>query len=290
MKHLTSILIAIISCLGFFACNEASDKKAEKSKTEIIEASSKGSLEACTGIENLLIIDDSAFAMMARFDSIYKKIKTSNPLTYLINSAWIDAMLINSYANFFETSAGKAYDGVRIVNGATNNHTDSRILLVPTKPGADTLHTDVWGTGIILPETTNSTEFQDWQTNQTEASTLKDNFYTIYRKARGLPRDKDPLSESIWMSKCVYIYLREQIKNPANKIDGIRVYMGAYGKMMGTVPGQIDPNQSTILLVPTTKSVTGEHTDRWDLLRPAKVTKKKYDALNHGELCPTKCN
>jgi len=284
MKQLFVMLITIISCLGFFACNQTSDKKTEESKTETEDTTNNKSLlagGACAGIENLLIINDSAYAMMARFDSIYKKIKTLQPLGYLVSSIWIDAKIINAYANFFD-NAGKTYDGARFVNGATNDHTNTRILLVPTKPGAP--HTDVWGTGIIELESGNTPEYSDWETEAATANELKDNFYSIYRRSRSLPRDKDPLSESVWMSKCVFTYLRDQISNTANQIDGIRVYMGAYGKMTGTVPGQIHPNQSTILLVPTTG-----HKDRWDLLRPGSSNKKKYDALNHGELCPQSC-
>lgn len=296
MKKLTLILIATVTVFCFYACNNGEEKKQEP-KAETAEASntetdsSKKTIETlptCTGIENLLITTDSARTMMARFDSIYKKIKTSNPLTYLKNWEWIDAMIINSYANFFETNAGKAYDGVRFVHAATNDHTDTRILLVPTKPGGSS-HTDVWGTGIISPETGDPTEYKDWETNPNVANTLKDNFYTIYRRARGLPRDKDPLSESVWMSNCVFIYLRDQIKKPENQIDGIRIYMGAYGKMMGAALGQIHTNQSTILLVPTSNGGSKVHNDRWDLLRPGQAL-KTVDALNHGELCPTKCN
>lgn len=292
MKKITQIILAAIMAASFFACNDSQEKK-EEPKAERVETNmtktDNSKTVACTGIENLLIQDDTAKAMMSRFDSIYKKIKTSKPLTYLNNSEWIDAMIINSYANFFETAAGKTYDGVRFVNAATNDHTDTRLLLVPTRPDSGAKHTDVWGKGVISPETGDPTEYQDWETNLTVATAIKNNFYTIYRKSRGLPKDKDPLSESVWMSRCVFIYLRDQIKKPENQIDGIRIYMGAYGKMLGTIRGQIHANQSTILLVPTTNGGPKVHNDRWDLLRPNQPV-KITNALNHGELCPNSCN
>ncbi len=296
MKKIAHLIVICTIAVCFSACNNNQEKnaaspaeteEANKLKTDSLNKTAELHVN-CAGIANLLISEDSSKLMMARYDSIYKKIKTQNPLVYLRNSEWIDAMIIKSYANFFENS-GKAYDGVRFVNAATSINKVTRLLLVPTKPSTSSYHTDVWGNGVIPLADGSSTEYQDWETKPSVAITLKNNFYTLYRNSRNLPKDKDPLSESVWMSRCVFIYLRDLIEKPENQIDGIRVYMGAYGRIMGTVPGQIAPYQSTILLVPTTlDSVSKVHNDRWDLLRPDKSA-KMIDALNHGELCPNAC-
>lgn len=302
MKKLIHILLFITSGAGFIACNGGgNNNEGNNTDSPAISKPLVDSLDAtvvdCKGFSNIYISSDDAHAMMARYDSIYKKTTTTTPIVHLKNAEWIDAMIIKSYANFFESNAGKEYDGVRFVNGATNTNTDSRILLVPTKPSTQPggHHTDVWGKGIILLLSGQPTEYQDWETSQTDATTLKNNFSTIYRTARGLPRDKDPLSESVWMGRCVFLYMRDQIvkseNQTANKIDGVRVYMGAYSKMMGSiVTGQIAPNQSTILLVPTNEGTQQNvHIDRWDLFAPPQSF-TKIDVLNHGELCPQICN
>jgi hypothetical protein len=294
MKKTILAIIIIMATCGFYGCNESGDKKADtpsadSAKTDATAQKADITIN-CTGITNLLITNDSAFAMMARYDSIYRKSKTAKPIVYLSNSEWIDAMIINSYANFFESNAGKAFDGVRFVNAATNNTNKSRLLMVPTRPNIANpkKRDDIWGKNLVPLETGDPTEYLDFETSESVATDIKNNFYQLYRTGRGLPRDKDPLSESIWLSRCVFIYLRDEIKKPGNQIDGIRIYMGAYGKMMGTVPGQIHENQSSILLVPTTSGGAKVHNDRWDLLRP-KDKIKGVDALNHGELCPQKC-
>ena len=296
MKKTAFILLSAFTLTGFYACNGGGETKDETKTGSSIDKpdSTKDAakmIATCTGITNLLITDDSAHKMMERFDSIYKKLKTAKPLNYLSNSHWIDAMIINSYANFFESNAGKDFDGVSFVNGADNNNTKSRILMVPTKPSTveTKKHENIWGKNIVPLETGDPVEYLDFETSGNIATTLQDNYNHIYRTVRGLPRDKDPLSEAVWMSRCVFIYMRDKIKDEANQIDGIRIYMGAYGKMTGTVPGQIDPYQSTILLVPTTKGGDKVHNDSWDILRQ-KAPIKIDDALNHGELCPQVCN
>lgn len=297
MNVLKTAAVIIITAYGLYSCSGGSDKNTEEISKDSTKTTTTTTKEAdlmldCTGLTNLLLPNDSAFAMMSRYDSIYRKSKTANPLTYLSNSIWIDGMLINSYANFFESNAGKSFDGVRFVHAATNKTTNSRLLMVPTRPvaGNPRVREDVWGKNLIPLETGDPVEYLDYETSQNVAAIIKENFYKFYRNGRGLGRDKDPLSESVWMSKCVFIYLRDAIKRPENQIDGIRVYMGAYGKMMGTVPGQINPNQSTVLLVPTTEGTTKkEHNDRWDLLKPAGKL-RVYDVLNHGELCPRQCD
>lgn len=125
----------------------------------------------------------------------------------------------------------------------------------------------------------------DYNRTKEEAGPALDNFERIYRNTVGLPTEnRNPLSSSIWVDACVFSALMAVIDrfsdDPVNRIDGVNVYFGAYKDMSHNVRGQFDPNQSTILFVPTNSDGNGGHTDNWDVLK--KNTNygeiiKKYD-------------
>lgn len=297
MKKLALIFFPVIMIGGFNACNNADNKKKEPVATDSasIRPAQKRQIviDDCTGIENLVVDRQTAEAMINRYNVLYKKLNTNEMIPHLSNSVWIDEMIINSYGAFFETN-GKDFDGVRFVNGTVNNNNDSKLLMVPTKPAADNKHTDIWQKGLIRPLTGNSTQYQDWETNADRAETLMNNFRTIYRSIEGVPYNKNPLSESVWISSCVFKALRALIEDPDNQIDGVMVYFGAYEKIMNDpeVPGQFHPNQSTVLLVPTSSDGNQGHTPRWDIIKSQVIVKKirpNDNAYNHGELCPSRC-
>lgn len=290
------VIIITMAISGFYGCTGGEDKKAEEvSAKERGDTSKKKQIlitDNCTGISNLVIADTIAWKMMRRYDSIYKKKGTPQHLPNLSNAIWIDEMIIRSYAVFFfDRPAGASYDGVRFVNAATNNNTPSRLLMVPTQHSTTEQgkHVDIWGRNIIPLLGPETPEYLDFETSLSTAVTLKDNFTNIYRTTRSLPRDKDPLSEGIWFSRCVFSYLRLLIENTSHQIDGIRIYMGAYDYKDPNRPSQIDSNQSTLILVPTTEGTSpGEHNDRWDIIK-TNILFKADGALNHGELCPRNC-
>jgi hypothetical protein len=85
------------------------------------------------------------------------------------------------------------------------------------------------------------------------------------------------------------------IKSSAGILDGIRVHTAAYKGSETRLPlGAVAKQASTIIMVPTSPN-GGDHIDNWSVIKAVIIyLKEKFkimDAgLNHGELCPTKCD
>ena len=125
---------------------------------------------------------------------------------------------------------------------------------------------------------------------------LKKNYFDkIYRKnpGTGVKPSKDSLSQSIWIDSCVIVTLDNILKNNPTTHDGVNFSMAAYKTKNPKLQSQLYPNQSTVILIPTKPNASGSHDSDWAIIEAfirAKIYKAVSAGLNHGELCPTKCN
>lgn len=107
---------------------------------------------------------------------------------------------------------------------------------------------------------------------------------------------KDPtLTKSIYYPREVIEWLGEEMKNApsgSGGIDGIRIFMLQYPPKMDERLGRNGTKQTGIVFVPT----RGKKADwtYWDNLKDSLKNTSSLDAafrgLNHGELCPSRCN
>lgn len=128
--------------------------------------------------------------------------------------------------------------------------------------------------------------------DKAQAQTSRQNFALYYRLqnpsdlSAGAQASLDSVSASCWFDKLPLTNISDQIKSN-NKITGLRLYIGAYynGKDDGQKDRKYDV-QTTLQIVATkTDANTNATIDDWEFLQepPALV-------LNHGTLCPTRCN
>lgn len=295
-----SLWFCLVICFG--ACNSQEDKKATESTPKDSAATVAAQPEKvlitrndCEGVGNLTVSEDTAYVMMKTYDSIYRKAGTANERTNLTKSAWIDGMVIGSLADFLESAQGSNYDGVRFMNTATASNRESSVHMVPTKKdptGANVnKHTNDWGPGKFSLRSGETIKFRNFNTADNIASTLMGNFDRFYRTETSIPLNKNPLSSGVWISKCVFLSLRDLIDTPDENLDGIRIFMGAYNHfIIPEIPGQFNQFQSTIILVPTSPGNGVDiHNERWDVIK-VRTNWNKDAGYNHGALCPQICN
>ncbi len=217
--------------------------------------------------------------MKQHFDDIYKK----NQKT-LGDPVWIDAQVINDLNEYL--FAHNELSGVRFCFGATSSPQKSMIFLTPTignTPPRDEYRQDI---------KMNNPAFMNYNFTKDEGDRFHESFDNFYRHSNS--EDSVPLSTKVWFDKCVINYLSSLIKIEGLYLDGIRVYFAAYFKA-NEAKGQIDPNQSTVVIVPTEyDSISKEHIDNFEVMDTvANYYSKailKSGALNHGQLCPNECN
>ena len=299
------LLSSLLFC--FFACNESiknNDVATVQSDTATFQ---KDSLKIgvtnspsivldknCVGNANFYITKDTADSLRSHFKNHFRVKVNPTAMKSFVDSIWIDACVINAIGNFFDTAKN---DGMRIYFGAEftpaqkNRNT---IMLVPTyrNPGGDQshLHKDDWVTKPNL--VCNMALFQNFNKPYTYVDPLIQHFGRFYRELKnpGNPSagvKHENISSSVWLSGCVFIYLRNLIKQYTPALDGVYVYAAAhYYIAHGSYQSYSD--QTTLLLVPTNAD-GGNHKPNWDAVqRSTKFT--EAGALNHGQLCPTQCN
>jgi len=288
------LIICLFSCNGDQETSKANEKPKPDSPGEIKRGKQVAEfIIDCSSIANLAVPEDTATDMRARYRQLYKKKGTPDEVANLADSVWIDAMVIGSFADFLEKEQS-VYNGGRFMNTAATSNNESSLHLVPTKRNAANAkaHLNDWGPGKFGMRDGSQIRFQNFNTSLGTATTVMGNFERKYRTKQGVPPDQNPLSAGVWISNCVFLSLRSIIDDPSNQIDGVRIYFGAYSHMMTPkIDGQFDPNQSTIILVPTSSDGAGGHNDRWDIIKarsnPAKWGKDA--GYNHGALCPNQC-
>lgn len=286
------ISLGLFFVTGFWACNAPEDKKApviEKQDTAKTTTPVKALItrDACDGVGNLTVSDDTAKVMIRTYDSIYRKAGTPNERRNLTKSVWIDGMLIGSLADFLESSQGRSYDGVRFMNTATSINRESSVHMVPTKMGATAdNHMNDWGPGKFSLRDGSLLNFINYNTRQDVAFNLMGNFDRLYRTETNIPLNKNPLSSGVWISKCVFLSLRDLIDIPNENLNGIKLIMGAYNHfIVPKIPGQFNQFQSTLIIVPTSP----DGSERWDVIKQ-RTNWIKDAGYNHGALCPQVCN
>ncbi len=261
------------------------------SKIQVIADDKIEIKEGCPGISNFYIHTDTALSRIKHFKDIYHDVaRVQNPdMIYFVDSAWIDAGVINKFSNFLDATA-PGYDGVRIVSIENeNNDGFSNICLVPTTPKNNGRHKDEWGKKINA--NMGDYTFKNFNFDDSKGNALKKKFAKKFRKKPLLgPHKLDSLSESVWVGACVFLYLSELLKDPTKNLDGVRVYFSAYYKDDGTNLSQDYHNQSTVIIAPTRKGTNDSHNTDWDAVQSKYFIKRPFGALNHGQLCPNNCN
>lgn len=94
---------------------------------------------------------------------------------------------------------------------------------------------------------------------------------------------------SIFFGKEAMAFMGEYFKNATDNIEGVRIFYIHYDEMIPDI-GLRDLRQTSILFVPENKN----HEILWDEWTSTnnafKAAIPKFDALNHGELCPNSCH
>lgn len=319
-KHYISFIV-LFAALAMLSCNENGKSKSETATPEVntpVDTAAKSfnfsstqmaSINRCMlagGMANFIIEESAAKQMMNDFDRIYKKDDAGKPVNALLNNYWIDSCTIYRIASFLRTS--KKHDGIRIYLACAENENPqaypgeqyknkSSLAIFPTKfrtnPGTGkSTHSDD-RIAIPLPGCSSGSEFIK---APAVANPMIAAFSKVYRKdTKPQSEQKDSLSVSVWIDSCVVFALEDFIKNnPAHLLDGAHIKLAAYSsKDQARRPSQKHHKQSTLIIVPTNPGRGGlGHEDNWHII-DAFIKEKNWappGGLNHGELCPQKCD
>lgn len=113
---------------------------------------------------------------------------------------------------------------------------------------------------------------------------------SIDRFERNIHFYNNKISKSVWLDSAAICFLADFIRKPenVNTYDGFRVFLIQYDRMQPLgqdVPGQFHPNQISLGISPTINRIA----DKRAFPEYFKKLNKDFGALNHGELCPNKC-
>ena len=114
---------------------------------------------------------------------------------------------------------------------------------------------------------------------------------SIERFEKNIHFYNNKVSKSVWFDSAAICFLADFIRKPenANKYDGFRFFMIQYDRMnpeLQNVPGQFHPNQVSLAISPTIHHIA----DKKAFPEFFNNFKFPFSALNHGELCPNKCD
>lgn len=325
MKKILSACVVLVTTLTLFSCNNNETKKEETNKTDSVstvpdtaalfkkfEKMDVDAFVRCSqtgvGIANVMVDTSVSNAWIKHFDSLYGTHSPTDHIKAFERSYWIDKCTMLSIAKYIKDS-GTKYDGIRFIfgcslsNGSYNGDNYKRkttLSIYATKFGGNTTTTPVDKIHIndsvaTIKNPCGSVFIQ----NHSTARKLIKEFDKIYRH-RGIPSTDAPnfdsLSKSVWTDSCVIFYIADLLENSSYGLDGIYVKTAAYFDHQRELPSQSSPNQSTIIIVPTSpgnKAVP--HIERPDVVRSFlemlmfKNFKINPSTLNHGQLCPKNC-
>ncbi|HMJ46125.1 MAG TPA: hypothetical protein VK498_02285 [Ferruginibacter sp.] len=312
-RYLPLFLVALISIL-FYSCSNDEKKSEEKETTGVAYTSTKekynfewfenywgNSCDYVGGMANFVIRHTLADSMINHYDTIYDKDDADQSINALLNNYWIDSCTIFAISKYLKTTA--KYDGIRFSFGCSTikepgsypgqqYQNTSTIFIYPTTISA-TGHKDSTEIVIPVPNCTTSNYIKPYP----EASGKISVFDKIYRKRSkpGNPALKDSLSQGVWIDSCVVYFIEKLIRENKDTLDGVNIKLAAYLGNETTSPrGKFKPHQSTMIIVPTSPAQgdPNTHIDNWEIIEI--LMKKKAKAfsagLNHGELCPNKCD
>ena len=291
MKQVFSIF-SFILCLIIFSCDNNPNGNPKRTDSTKNETNLPNGIEGCMGgYINFHIPEAEGNTMINDFDSIYRQFGIVDSL---MSEVWVDSIVIVKLSEYLE--AHKEYDGIRIYNCACDpkdpmchnrKYDIESSIFQLTKPS--THHMSV-SDKFDFPKGVR-TEFKNFNL-EGRSNGLRYRFNHIFRRSLN-EDDADEasvkaLSKGVWFASCVIKEISNQLKNTQNKLDGVRVYGGAYKAKIAN--GQFDDHQSTFILVLTSRKGS-EHINRWDVAKDtdSNFNNKFDDGFNHGELCPDYC-
>jgi hypothetical protein len=243
--------------------------------------------------------------MIYHFDTIYKRDDSHTDARAFLNSYWIDSCTVSAIADFLRTSG--QHDGIRIYFGCALQNdpaygTDqykkkSTLFIFPTiKRTSTSPEVSEHGDNLIpIPIPTTCLFRSEYIKPAGSATAEIGEFSKVYCKSTNpVAKQKDSLSKAIWIDSCVIYFIQKTLRKNSATVDGINIRTAAYfDNFTTTIKGRFKPNQSTIIIVPSSPGATGSHTDNWqiteDIFNVTKRIKKIKGAFNHGELCPKAC-
>lgn len=310
------LFIASAVLLLLLSCNNNSDnaENSKESKTDTQKVAGKdlswidpyltdGCILHAQGMRNFLIPSTLSDSMIKHFDTTYKVDDSKKDIKAMSNSYWIDSCTISAIADFLRQS--KMHSGVRIYFGCSLNEdpnlgTDqykkrTTIFIFPTKErvSPDPIKISEHEDDLIQIPANSCPLKSEYLKPASGASPEIGEFNKVYRKSTAPVKfQKDSLSQAVWVDSCVIYFIQKTLRSFSSITDGVNIRTAAYfDNYTGTVRGRFKPNQSTIIIVPSSPDNNNSHIDNWEIIDAILSYKSiKGAGLNHGELCPQICN
>lgn len=262
------------------------------------------------GVENVIISEEAGHKYIAAYSKNF--IKTPADYATLEESFFIDFPFIDKF-----TSLLNNYNGFSFVFGTDiNNSNKQNLFLVPTvkKKVSSTEYKNEFRW--VSPSNVSNCTFRNFSEIGSAKAKSRKSRFDFYHRMAGTAGFRDNLSISVWMDGVIMQFIRDTIKNyPQDdtiRLIGINVYNASYETMIDpsgkSTLGQQYPIQSTVVIVFKAQNKnTGEIFDYWKFSEALyniyhqmgfniyyQKSKKFFfnyqlGALNHGELCPSRC-
>jgi hypothetical protein len=259
------------------------------------------------GMANFIISETNARLMTDKFDEIYGLDSDNERINALERNYYVDACTIRAIATFLQSE--QRYDGIRIHFAAAtiNNPTSypkrpyqnkTALYFYPTQRSTvsgSTQHNDRTSILIPLPSCAVTRNYiKPFAPSATNEIAVFKSLY--YQRASTSDTTNKILSKGVWIDSCVVNAMAKAIDLSGGSIEGINIKTAAYlGNESNPPLGKTARNQSTFIFVPVVNGV-----DNWKILnkliglkemqwKKRKEAKSFINALNHGELCPSRC-
>lgn len=290
MKQINQLLSLAVVILLFTSCQGSGGKKENTTDDTTTNVSDTilehKMLQDCGNRRTFVISEADAAKMITHFETVFGA--GADPK--LNRNYWIQSSVILAFDEFL--AKDPEYDGVRFYFG--EDGTSTVVMMVPTK-GDYIKHVDqhvklinhapIAGSRVLF-NLDEKAEFEPFYT-----AFLRD-FRKEFPGCDPL-KINDSLSKAVWINKCVINEMAVYMSGTAYKLDGMRVHLSAYDKLMPEVPHQKVADQSTVVFVVTEDDLAGGHKDNWKII--PEIYKEKLaifggGGYNHGDLCPNNCN
>lgn len=308
MKKLFLNLTIAVSAFYFCSCNDGENKKTDVSSVDTIHPENAWVINAldsfcsdATGVGNFVINTDDGLKMTSHFDTLYGEYpQTTTNIDAIKRKFWLDSSTIYSINEALQAN----FDGVRFHFTAATTPTlgygvpyqnETGILIYPTVK-SDSGHRDSFALIRKCPTCPLAPSYVEAYSGSGDMKIKA--FDSIYHKNSPAPADPKnySLSKAVWIDPCVIRFMANLITESGGRVDGISVMTAAYLGSETKLPlGAKAKQSSTIVFVPT-KPSGADHVEDWTIIPDIIISLNKKGikttagALNHGELCPQKCN
>lgn len=250
-------------------------------------------------VSNILVTEWDGKGLRDYYKKQFKK--SAEDQRTLAESFILDYCFIEKFTAMLEKTDNQ-YTGFRFIFGTDLiDGNKQKLFVIPTKKVDSDDYMNQWD----LPDDNKNCDFKNFSLIGADAAKKQVEKFSTYHRGDSTSNPRDNLSKAIRFNIEVMQFIRDTIKNsPEKRLVDVKIINACYKKFFNNDAsranreiGQKHPIQSTILIVFRWRNpATNQVEDYWKFnqtLQKLFVKEKGanfFNVLNHGSLCPNKCN